>query len=125
MIGASAGGLEALRIVLAALPADFAAPVLIVQHFPAEAVMRLPALLGPDCRILIEEAVDKAPIRGGHIYIAPPSYHLLVEQDRTMALSEDDPVNYSKPSIDVLFEAGARQPDAPAGGRRRRPRPER
>lgn len=107
VIGASAGGLSALQIVLAALPKDFVAPVLIVQHFPVDAVMRLTRLLAPGCMLPIEEAVDKAQIEGGHIYIAPPGYHLLVEPERTMALCADDPVNWSKPSIDLLFDSAS------------------
>ena len=59
------------------------------------------------CRILVREANDKQAIMGGVVYFAPPDYHLLVESDRHFSLSVDEPVMYSRPSIDVLFESAA------------------
>ncbi len=108
VVGASAGGIHALRIVLRSLPVDFGAPVFVVQHFPADAVMLLPSLLAAECQLPIEAVVDKAPIKRGHIYFAVPGYHLLIENERTLALSTDELVNWSRPSIDVLFESAAR-----------------
>jgi len=107
VVGASAGGVEALQTVLGALQADFPAVVLIVQHLPPNQVSGLAPLLGLRCALPVAEAIDKAPLRPGQVVLAPPNYHLLVEPDRTMALSIDAPVHYSRPSIDVLFESAA------------------
>ncbi len=107
VIGASAGALEALSAILPALPAQFRLPVLIVVHVPADRRSILAKLFREKCSICVEEAEDKAPIRPGTVYFAPPDYHLLVEADRTISLSSDEPVLYSRPSVDVLFESAA------------------
>ena len=107
VIGASAGALEALSTVLPALPADVALPVLVVVHVPPDDKSLLAPLLQARCAIRVVEAEDKAPIEKGTAYIAPPDYHLLVERDRTIALSSEEPVHFSRPSIDVLFETAA------------------
>jgi two-component system chemotaxis response regulator CheB len=107
VIGASAGGIEAISILLAALPEDFAPAVVIVIHVPATNDNLLVEVLQPRCALRINEADDKEPVCGGAVYVAPPAYHLLVEPDRSFALSVDPPVNYSRPSIDVLFESAA------------------
>lgn len=106
VIGASAGAIDALSRILPALPADFSAPILVVVHVPADR-SELQGLFRPKCRIKVKDAEDKEPILPGTVYFAPPDYHLLVEADRTIALSVDDPVLYSRPSIDVLFESAA------------------
>ncbi len=64
-------------------------------------------LLQARCRVAVREAEDKEPISGGTVYFAPPDYHRLVENDRHLTLSDDEPVLYSRPSIDVLFESAA------------------
>ena len=64
-------------------------------------------MLRPRCALPVVEAADKERIERGTVYLAPPDYHLLVEPDRTFALSVDAPVNFSRPSIDVLFESAA------------------
>lgn len=106
-IGASAGGVAALQRLLAALPADFAAPVLVVQHLPADRPSRLHEVLGAHCALAVAEAEDKAPLAPGHVKIAPPGYHLLLDDRGTLALSTDAPVLYSRPAIDALFESVA------------------
>jgi two-component system chemotaxis response regulator CheB len=106
-IGASAGAVEALSRLLPAFPADYAAPVLVVVHVPAERGNILVPLFQAKCRAVVKEAEDKEPLRGGVIYFAPSDYHLLVEPDRTVSLSSDAPVLHSRPSIDVLFESAA------------------
>ena len=63
--------------------------------------------LDQKCNIQVKEAEDKENIMDGVAYIAPPNYHLLLEEDRTLSLSVDDLVNYSRPSIDVMFETAA------------------
>lgn len=106
VIGASAGAIQALSRILPALPPTFAIPVLVVVHVPADRSELVP-LFQTKCRIAIKEAEDKEPIVPGSVYFAPPAYHLLVEADRCISLSVDEPVLYSRPSIDVLFESAA------------------
>ncbi|MGA9893663.1 MAG: chemotaxis protein CheB [Xanthobacteraceae bacterium] len=107
VIGASAGALEALSIVLPALPAGYKRPVIVVVHVPPDKPSVLAELFRQRCNVNVREAEDKEPIKGGTIYFAPPDYHLLVEKDKSLALSSDDPVLFSRPSIDVLFESAA------------------
>jgi len=119
VIGGSAGGLEALNALLPMLPAAFRAPVIVVMHQRPMHPSLLPELLAPRCALPVLEAEDKLAIRPGHLYLAPPDYHLLVEQeegegrregawgDVRLALSVEPPVRYSRPSIDVLFESAA------------------
>jgi two-component system chemotaxis response regulator CheB len=107
VIGASSGGIEMLGTLLPQLPAGFPAAVLVVQHLRGDTRSLLHELYAPRCAIPLCEAADKQPIEPGRVYFAPPDYHLLVEFDRTCALSVDDPVRYSRPSIDVLFESAA------------------
>jgi two-component system chemotaxis response regulator CheB len=106
VIGASAGAIQALSRLLPDLPEDYGVPILIVVHVPADG-SDLPQLFAAKCRLAVKEAEDKEPIRPGTIYFAPPDYHLMVEADRTVSLSLDEPVLYSRPSIDVLFESAA------------------
>ena len=107
VIGASAGGVEALTELFATLPASFALPIVLVMHLPPASESLLVEVLGRRCPLPLQEGSDKEPIRGGRVYVAPPGYHLLVERDRSLALSVDPPVNYSRPSIDVFFESAA------------------
>lgn len=107
VIGVSSGGLKALEKVLASLPADFTLPVIIVQHRARDSNDFLCRFLDNICRINVKEAEDKMPVKGGCVYLAPPDYHLLVETERIFALSIDPPVNWSRPSIDILFETAA------------------
>ena len=107
VIGASAGAVQALQVVLPALPADYPLPVLVVVHVPPDRSNVLLPLFQAKCRVTVKEAEDKETLVGGVIYFAPSDYHLLVEADGAIALSWDEPVNYSRPSIDVLFESAA------------------
>ncbi len=103
VIGGSAGSLEVLRAIVRELPQSLPCPVVIVIHLPSHS-SGLAALLGADTGLRVKQAEDKEPIAAGTIYIAPPSYHLLIESQRSFALSVDAPVHFSRPSIDVLFE---------------------
>jgi two-component system chemotaxis response regulator CheB len=67
----------------------------------------LPQIFQAKCRLPVREALDKEHLERGTVYVAPPGYHLLVEGDGTLALSQDPPVAFSRPSIDVLFESAA------------------
>jgi two-component system, chemotaxis family, protein-glutamate methylesterase/glutaminase len=107
VMGASAGGVEALAVLLPALPASFRPALLIVQHLPRERPSLLVDIFRRRCAIPVREAEDKEPVEPGTVYFAPPDYHMLVEKSRQIALSTDEPLNYSRPSIDVLFESAA------------------
>jgi len=107
VIGASAGAVEALLQLLPGLPRDYSLAVLIVVHLPPDSESSLPSLLASRCEIAVKEAEDTEAIRPGVAYFAPPNYHLLVEPDFTLSLSSEEPVHYSRPSIDVLFESAA------------------
>ncbi len=107
VIGTSAGGVEALSVLLPSLPVGLRAAVLIVLHLPRERPSLLVDIFTPKCRLPVREAEDKQPIEPGVVYFAPPDYHLLVDSGPRVALSADEPVNFSRPSIDVLFESAA------------------
>jgi two-component system, chemotaxis family, protein-glutamate methylesterase/glutaminase len=105
MIGVSAGGLDAVCTLLRHLPADFRMAIVVVQHRSKDSDALCEVL--EDCsKLPIQEVVDKAPIEPGHVYLAPPDYHLLLE-DGYFSLSTDAPELYSRPSIDVAFESAA------------------
>lgn len=107
VVGASAGAVAALSDILPRLPARFPLPVVIVVHQPASHLSLLPELFDGRCSLPVLEACDKAPVAAGHIYFAPPDYHLMIERDLTFVLSLEAPVNFSRPSIDVLLESAA------------------
>lgn len=107
VIGASAGGVQALLALLPELAVDCPFPILVVLHVPADRSNVLAPLFGARCSLTVKEAEDKEPARPGVVYFAPSDYHLLVEADGYLALSSDEAVNYSRPSIDVLFESAA------------------
>lgn len=106
VIGASLGGLVALQRLLSALPVSFGPPIAIAQHRLADHDSRLLQLLARECALPVVEPNDKLAIEQGHVYLAPPDYHLLVDRG-TLCLSVDEPVTYARPSIDVLFESAA------------------
>jgi two-component system chemotaxis response regulator CheB len=106
-IGSSWGGLNALQQVLGRLPASFGAAVVVAQHRSARADdSLLKTLLGDATSLTVRDADDKDELRPGLVLLAPPDYHLLVERG-TVALSCEEPVAFSRPSIDVLFESAA------------------
>jgi two-component system, chemotaxis family, protein-glutamate methylesterase/glutaminase len=107
VIGASAGAVEALSVLLPALPATLKAAVFIVVHLPRDRPSLLAEIFKPKCALPVREAEDKEPVEAGTVYFAPPDYHLLIEQGRCLALSADEVVHFSRPAIDVLFESAA------------------
>jgi two-component system chemotaxis response regulator CheB len=107
VIGTSAGGLFALSGILEKLPGNYPVPVIVVQHRAKDQRDLLEEVLQAKCEITIKQADEKEKIENGFVYIAPPDYHLLIEADETFSLSADEPVRYSRPSIDVLFETAA------------------
>jgi len=106
-IGASAGGVEAVGAILAALPANMRAVIAIVLHMPPSKPSLLAELFSGRCARPVKEAEDKEPFNAGTVYIAPPNYHLLIEPDASFALSSEDAVLFSRPSINLLFESAA------------------
>jgi two-component system, chemotaxis family, protein-glutamate methylesterase/glutaminase len=106
-IGASWGGLDALRTILAGLPADLGAAVVVAQHrAPESHPTAFAELLRAVTPLHVCEADDKDRLRPGTVYLAAPAYHLLVD-DGSLALSTDEPVQFARPSIDVLLETAA------------------
>lgn len=106
-IGASAGAVEALSVVLSRLSPGFGVPIVLVVHVPPRAPSLLPSLFSEKFGLSAVEAEDKHPLYPGLAYFAPPDYHVLVEPSRVLSLSADPPVHFSRPSIDVLFESAA------------------
>jgi two-component system chemotaxis response regulator CheB len=106
-IGASAGGVEALSVLLPALGSGFKGAVFIVLHIPRERPSLLTEIFAPKCQLPVREPEDKEPVVPGTVYFAPPDYHMLVDAGPQIALSADEPQHYSRPSIDVLFESAA------------------
>lgn len=107
VIGGSAGGLDVISILLAALPSDTHLAVFIVLHIPRNRPAGLAEIFQHKCGLPVHEALDKEPVQKGNVYIAPPDYHLLIDAGPNLALSQDDPVHFSRPAIDVLFESAA------------------
>lgn len=107
VIGVSAGGLNALLKVLPKLGADLPAPVIVVQHLSPDSGDYLVKHLDEHCDAVVKEADDKERFEPGVVYFAPAGYHLMVDDGRVAALSVDERVNYSRPSVDVLFETAA------------------
>src|SRR6201996_3505232 len=107
VIGGSAGGLERLNVPISAVPARFAPAVMIGPHLPPASPSYLVQALAHRCALPLLEPDAGEQILPGRVHVAPPGYHMLVEVDRTVALSTDAAVRFSRPSIDVLFESAA------------------
>ena len=107
VIGGSAGALDALLAIVPALPDQISCPIVIVLHLPPAQPNLVPEILSRVCARAVREAEDKAPLRDRTIYVAAPNYHLLIERKRSLSLSIDEPVQHSRPAIDVLFASAA------------------
>jgi two-component system chemotaxis response regulator CheB len=107
VIGASAGGVEALSVLLPAVPSNTKAAFFIVLHLPRDKPSLLAEIFARKCALPVREAEDKESVAPGTVYFAPSNYHLLLDRGPQMALSADDLVHHSRPSIDVLFESAA------------------
>ncbi len=106
-MGSSAGGLAVLARILSVFPQNFRLPLIVVQHLHPRQGEFYIQYLNDRTALTVKEADEKEDIVGGYVYFAPPNYHLLIEEDETFSLSSDEKVNYSRPSIDVLFESAA------------------
>src|SRR5688500_4101116 len=106
VVGASSGGIEALKELTAGLPAELDASVFIVLHTLPTAPSILPQILAKESPLPVSFAQDKEPIRRGHIYVAPPNYHLLVERDH-LHVTSGPREHFSRPSINPLFRSAA------------------
>lgn len=107
VVGASAGGVEALLSIFGELPTDFGLPIVAVLHLPDERRSQLADVFARRLRIPVKEARDKELIEAGTLYFAGLGYHLSVEQDRSLSLSQEDRVHHSRPAIDYLFSSAA------------------
>lgn len=107
VVGASAGAIDALTQILPRLPRGYSRAVLVVVHMPPDKESILAKLFAQRCSLPVKEAEDKETIVDGTIYFAPPNYHLQVEPNFELSLSNDEPVLFSRPSIDVLFETAS------------------
>jgi len=107
VIGASAGGLTAIEKLLQLLPTGFVIPIVVVQHISHDSENYMVTLLNDHCNLRVKEADEKEVVLPGSVYIAPPNFHVMMEEDLSITLSVEERVNFSRPSIDVLFETAA------------------
>jgi two-component system chemotaxis response regulator CheB len=106
-IAASAGGLKAITEVLAGLPADFPAALVVVQHLDPRHRSLMAEILSRRTALRVKEAAHGDRLEAGTAFIAPPAHHLLVDPDRTLALTKTELVHFVRPSADLLFESVA------------------
>ncbi|MDP9900062.1 chemotaxis protein CheB [Variovorax ginsengisoli] len=107
VIGASAGGIDALLVLLDDLPARWRLPLVVVIHLPEAHESRLAEVFRQRMRVPVCEAQDKAQVAAGTLHFAPPGYHLSIERGGVFSLSCEPPVRWSRPSIDVLMTSAA------------------
>jgi two-component system, chemotaxis family, protein-glutamate methylesterase/glutaminase len=107
VIGLSAGGMPLVKQLLTVLPKEYPLAIAIVAHLPQGYESNFAHILNAVTDLPVTMARDKESIIAGHVYVAPPDYHLLIEQNHQFALSEDEPVKSVRPSIDVLFSSAA------------------
>ena len=107
VIGASAGGVEALLTIFSDLKSGFGLPIIVVLHLPDERRSQLAEVFARRVRLPVKEVDDKELIAPGTLYFAAPGYHVSVERDYSFSLSREERVHYSRPSIDYLFESAA------------------
>nr|WP_320118539.1 chemotaxis protein CheB [uncultured Marinifilum sp.] len=107
VIGTSYGGLEALKCIIPKLPENFHLPILVVLHIGDNNNDSFISYIDNISKVKVKEAEEKEKLLSGHVYFAPPNYHMLVEKDHSISFTIDTKVHYSRPSIDVLFESAA------------------
>ncbi len=107
VIGASAGGVNALIEILPGLPRKYPHPVVTVLHVMRGRQNQLVEVFRQRVALQVEEAADKAPLAAGTLYFAPSDYHLSVEEGGTFSLSLEPPVYFARPAIDITMESAA------------------
>jgi two-component system chemotaxis response regulator CheB len=107
VIGASAGGVAALALLMCGLPADFSAAMLVVLHLSPSAPSALPAILARRTPLAVSQASDGHSLQRGHVYVAPPGHHCLLDDGR-VRLSTAPPERHNRPSVDVTLASAAR-----------------
>ncbi|WP_419833271.1 chemotaxis protein CheB [Endozoicomonas atrinae] len=108
MLGASAGGINALGYLFSELGEDFRLPILVTKHVGLNDDRGMLRVLARQSTLPVKVAKDKHRIQPGTIYLAPAGYHMLVEEPDILSLNLEAPVAHSRPSIDVLFQSAAR-----------------
>src|SRR2546423_1504285 len=106
-LAASAGGLAALTRVLAAVPADFQAAIVVIQHLDPRHRSLMAHILSRRTPLEVSEAQEGERLHAGHVYIAPPNRHLLINPDASVSLTQTELVHFVRPSADLLFESVA------------------
>lgn len=107
VIGTSAGGVDILKKIAPAFSKSGRLKVAIVIHISPDGPNLIPSLMGDNCALKVKEAEPGEPMENDTVYIAPPDYHLCVEPNHILTLSSEEPLNFSRPSIDVLFDSAA------------------
>lgn len=107
VIGTSAGGIKVLQEIFANLPADFPTPIVVVQHLAQTRSDLLIGVIQSKSKLRLQQAEEKEAMQPGTIYLAPPDYHLMIEKNGTFSFSDEEKINFARPSIDVLFETAA------------------
>ncbi|WP_066013298.1 chemotaxis protein CheB [Endozoicomonas atrinae] len=108
VLGASAGGINALGYLFSELGEDFRLPILVTKHVGLNDDRGMLRVLARQSTLPVKVAKDKHRIQPGTIYLAPAGYHMLVEEPDILSLNLEAPVAHSRPSIDVLFQSAAR-----------------
>lgn len=107
IIGGSAGSLQVVFYLLGQCRPDFQTPILVVLHRDPQGISKLAELLASKTTLDVKEIEDKEPIEKGCVYVCPPDYHTLIEDDLSFSLDYSEKINFSRPSIDVTFRSGA------------------
>ncbi|BDA72256.1 CheB methylesterase [Rivularia sp. IAM M-261] len=107
VLAASAGGIKAVSTILSNLPANFATPIAIVQHLDPNYQSYLAEILDRRTPLLVKQATDLDILTPGVVYVAPPNWHLVVNPDATLSLSNAEKVRHVRPAADILFESAA------------------
>lgn len=107
VIGTSAGGIDALKRILPSFKDLKNLSVAVVIHLPARGPNLIPELFKEICSFKVKEAESGEPLQIGYIYFSPADYHLSLESNATLSLSSEEPLNFSRPSIDILFDSAA------------------